>query len=161
MLFWFGGLAFLTAWVVFRDPALDHRLIVAGALLPDLVDTPTGGVWLGHTVAGSALLLAGVMALTRGRRSLRRQLLALPIGTLLHLVLDGAWADTDVFWWPAFGLGFGDSGIPALERGLLNLPLEVVGLGVAVWAWRRFRLTETGRRRQFLRTGRLGRDLVP
>ncbi|MDQ3145705.1 MAG: hypothetical protein M3R01_02015 [Actinomycetota bacterium] len=161
MLFWFAGLAFLAAWVVFRDPALDHRLIVAGALLPDLVDAPTGGVWLGHTVAGSVLLLAAVMILTRGRRGLRRQLLALPIGTLLHLVLDGAWADTDVFWWPAFGFGFGSSGVPALERGLANLPLEVVGLGVAVWAWRRFRLTEAGRRRQFLRTGRLGRDLVP
>lgn len=160
MLLWFAGGSFLAVWLVFRDPAIDHRLVMAGALAPDVLDVVTGGPWLGHTVAASVTLLFGIMLATRGRRLLRRQLLAVPIGTFLHLVLDGAWADTTTFWWPAFGLHLGDGRIPSLERGWVNVVLEAVGLAVLVWAYRRFRLDEPERRRHFLRTGRLGRDLV-
>ncbi len=159
MVLWFAGMSFLAVWLIFRDPALDHRLVVAGALLPDLIDGPTGGPWLAHTLAGSALLLVGVMVGTRGRRVLRRRLLALPIGTFLHLVLDGAWARTEVFWWPAFGPGLGEGPLPSVARGWTDVPLELAGLAVLVWAWRRFRLAEPQRRRLLLRTGRLARDL--
>lgn len=160
MLLWFAGGSFLAVWLVFRDPAIDHRLVMAGALLPDVVDAVAGGRWLGHTVAASVVLLCGTMLATRGRRLLRRQLLAVPIGTFLHLVLDGAWTDTETFWWPAFGTELGGRPLPSLERGPSNVVLEVVGLGILVWAHRRFRLGEPERRRHFLRTGRLGRDLV-
>ena len=160
MLLWFAGGSFLAVWLVFRDPAIDHRLVVAGAVLPDLVDLPSGGPWIAHTLLASVVLLLGIMLATRGRRLLRRQLLALPIGTFLHLVLDGAWADTGTFWWPAFGLDLGEGRLPSLERGALNVVLELAGLAILVWAWRRFRLGEPDRRRHLLRSGRLGRDLV-
>lgn len=162
MLFWFAGGSFLAVWLVFRDPAIDHRLVMAGALLPDVVDVLTGGPWLGHTVLASAVLLCGLMLATMGRRLLRRQLLAVPIGTFLHLVLDGAWADTATFWWPSFGLeaGLGDGRLPSVERGAVNVVLELIGVGILVWAHRRFRLGEPERRQHFLRTGRLGRDLL-
>ena len=160
MLLWFAGGSFLAVWLVFRDPAIDHRLVMAGALLPDVVDLPTGGRWFGHTVLASVALLLATMLLTRGRRLLRRQLLAVPIGTFLHLVLDGAWTDSETFWWPAFGTDLGDGRLPSLERPGLDIVLELVGLAVLVWAYRRFRLDEPDRRRHFLRTGRLGRDLV-
>ena len=161
MVLWFAGLSFLGVWLVFKDPAIDHRLVMAGALVPDLLDVATGGVWLGHTLLFSVALLTVVMLATRGRRLLRRQLLALPIGTFLHLVLDGAWTDTDTFWWPVLGRSFGDGGIPSLERGLVpTLLLECVGLAVLVWAYRRFRLDEPEHRRRFVSSGRLSRDLV-
>jgi hypothetical protein len=160
VLLWFVGGSFLAVWLVFRDPAIDHRLVIAGALLPDVVDAPTGGASVGHTVLGSVVLLTVVMLATQGRRLLRRRLLALPIGTFLHLVLDGAWTDTELFWWPAFGLDLGDVALPSIERGLANIPLEVAGLAMVVWAWRRFQLGDPERRSYFLRTGRLGRDLV-
>ena len=160
MLLWFAGGSFLAVWLVFRDPAIDNRLVMAGAVLPDVVDLLTGGPWLGHTVGASVVLLLGIMLATRGRRLLRRQLLAVPIGTFLHLVLDGAWTDTDTFWWPAFGTRLGGGRLPSLERGALTLVLEAVGLAILVWAYRRFRLDEPERRRHFLRSGRLGRDLV-
>ena len=38
---------------------------------------------------------------------------------------------------------------------------EAAGLAALIWWWRRFRLNEPERRRLFLRTGHLGRDLVP
>lgn len=160
MVLWFAGMSFVAVWVVFRDPAVDHRLVIAGALLPDTVDVWFGGPRLLHALVGSVGLLAVAMVATRGRRLLRRRLLALPIGTFLHLLLDGVWTATQVFWWPALGLDFGDGSLPSIERGWLNVPLELAGAAALVWAWHRFRLAEPARRAAFLRTGRLGRDLV-
>lgn len=160
MLLWFAGMAFVCVWAVFKDPAIDHRLIVAGALLPDVLDVWSGGRWIAHTLLFSVVLLTVVMLGTRGRRLLRRRLIALPIGTFLHLVLDGMWTDEEAFWWPGFGSSFGDRPLPSFDRGWAALLLELVGLVALVWVWRRFRLAEPERRRYFLRTGRLGRDLV-
>lgn len=159
MLLWFAGASFLAVWLVFRDPAIDHRLVMVGAVLPDAIDGVTGGPWVLHSVFGSIVLLTVVMLGTVRRRLLRRQLIALPIGTFLHLVFDGAWADTDSFWWPFTG-GFGDRGLPSLERGWLAAVLEVVGIAILVWAYRRFGLDDATRRAHFFRTGRLPRELV-
>lgn len=159
MILWFAGTSFLAVWVVFHDPAIDHRLVIVGALLPDVIDGLTGGPWVFHSVAASVALLCVVMLATVGRRRLRRQLIALPIGTFLHLVFDGAWGDTKTFWWPFSG-HFGDHRLLSLQRGRFDVVLEIAGAAMLVWAWRRFRLAEPDRRRYFLRTGRLGRDLV-
>ena len=160
MLLWFAGMAFVCVWAVFKDPAIDHRMVIAGALLPDVLDIWSGGRWIAHSVLFSIALLTIVMLGTRGRRLLRRRLLALPIGTFLHLVLDGMWTDREVFWWPAFGSSFGDKALPSIERGWASVVLELVGLVALLWVWRRFRLAEPERRRYFLATGRVGRDLV-
>ena len=158
MLLWFAGTAFVTVWAVFKDPAIDYRLIIVGALLPDVIDVWSGGRWLAHTVLFSVVLLTGVMLGTRGHRLVRRRLLAIPIGTFLHLVYDGMWSDRKVFWWPFFGAKFhGD--LPSISRGGLDVVLELIGLALLVWVWRRFRLFERPRRVYFLRSGRLGRDL--
>ena len=159
MILWFAGTSFLAVWLVFRDPAIDHRLVMVGALLPDAIDGLTGGPWALHSVFASVVLLGIVMLGTVGRRRLRRQLIALPIGTFLHLVFDGAWGDTDTFWWPFTG-HFGDDRLLSVQRGGIDIVLELIGVGILVWAWRRFRLAEPARRQTFLRTGRLGRDLV-
>ncbi len=160
MVLWFAGMSVLLVWTVFRDPAIDYRLVVVGALAPDLIDALTGGTWAAHSVLFSVVLLLAVMLGTRHRRALRRRLLALPIGTFLHLVLDGAWADTDAFWWPLTGWSFGDTPIPSLDRGWVNLVLEVIGAAALVWCWFRFGLDDRERRRVLWCTGRLDRSLV-
>jgi hypothetical protein len=160
MILWYAATAFVTVWAVFKDPAIDYRLVMAGALVPDVVDVWTGGRWIGHTLVCSIVALGVVMLATRGRRLLRRRLLALPIGMFLHLVFDGIWTNREVFLWPFAGTDLGDADLPSVARGLANVPLELAGLAVVVWAWRRFRLGEPERRRTFLRTGHLGRDLV-
>lgn len=160
MLLWFAGLAVALVWLVFRDPALDYRLVVVGALAPDAVDAVLGGARLLHTLAFSAALLAGVMLATRGRRAARRRLLALPIGTFAHLVLDAMWTRTEGFWWPALG-GALEGRLPSLDRPLPVLVVqELAGAAALWWCWRRFRLAEPERRRRLARTGRLGRDLL-
>ncbi|MGH9189330.1 MAG: hypothetical protein ACRD0Q_04765 [Acidimicrobiales bacterium] len=157
MILWPAGMAVALVWLVFRDPAFDHRLVVVGAVLPDLVDGPLGGARVLHTLVASAALLAGVMLATRGRRCARRRWLALPIGTFAHLVFDGAWADARTFWWPLFGWPL-DAALPALQRGTGVLVLqETVGAIVLVWFWRRFGLGDAAVRQSFLRTGHLPR----
>jgi membrane-bound metal-dependent hydrolase YbcI (DUF457 family) len=111
-------------------------------------------------VAAGAFVLAGVMLATRHRRTLRRRLLALPIGMFLHLLLDGMWTRPKVFWWPFLG-SFPPVEVPSTSHPLAVVVLqEMAGAVALAWAWRRFRLGESGRRARFLRTGRLGRDLV-
>lgn len=161
MLLWFAGCSLVAVWQVFRDPAIDYRLIVAGALLPDAVDVFLGGPRYLHTLAGSVGSLAAVMLATRGRRGPRRRLLALPIGMFLHLVLDGMWARTEVFWWPAFGAALPRGGLPSFSRPAAVVVVEeLVGAAALLWWWGRFRLSEPERRRRFFTTGRLSRDLA-
>lgn len=160
MVLWFAGLSFVIVVAVFRDGAIDYRLVMTGALLPDAVDVWFGGARVLHTLVFSAALLGVVMLGTRGHRALRRRLLAVPIGTFLHLVLDGMWADTRTLWWPLAG-GPLRARLPSLQRPWgLTLAMELAGAVALVWAWRRFRLGDPVRRSAFVRTGRLDRSLI-
>ena len=160
MLLWFVGPSILIVWLVFRTPSADYRLVALGSVLP-LVEIPIGEPRLLHSLAGATLALAIVMFAARGHRLAQRRWLGVPIGMLLHLVLDGAWADTAAFWWPLFDIDWSTSGLPELGRGGINVVLELVGAATCWWLYRRFRLDEPERRAEFVRTGRLGRDIVP
>jgi hypothetical protein len=157
--FWFVGTAVIAVWYVFRDPRFDYRLLVVGSLLPladglfALGDGP-GMRWM-HSLAFSVGLLVVVMAATTGRKPQRKLLLGLPIGTFLHLVFDGAWATTDVFWWPFGGWSLDGHRLPEVQRGWLSIVLEAAGVAIVAWIWRRDRLKDPARRRELLRTGRL------
>ncbi len=160
MLFWPAGVALGLVWLVFRDPAFDYRMVVVGALLPDLLDAPFGGARLAHTLVAAVAVLTVVMLATRGRRHVRRSLLAVPIGMFAHLVADGMWARTEAFWWPFFGRNL-EGRLPGLDHGLLVLLVEeLAGFLVVAWCWQRFRLSDPKVRAAFLRTGHLPRDLL-
>ena len=148
-------------WAVFRSPALDYRLVALGSILP-VGEALVGGPWVLHTLVASAALLAVLVLATQKKRLVRRRWIGLPIGMLMHLVLDGVWTREDVFWWPFFGAGaLGEGGLPELDRPLwLILALDLVGLGCLVWSWRRFGLDDPERRDRFVRTGHLDRSLV-
>ncbi len=161
MLLWFAGLSFVLVVAVFRDPALDERLVMAAATLPAVLDLAVGGVRFLHTLAFPILLLTLVMVATIGRRGLRRELLALPIGAFMNLVLDGMWSSARLIAWPLGGISFGDEQLPTLGRPwALRIAMEVAGLVALVWCTQRFRLLEPRNRRRFLRSGRLDRTLI-
>ena len=161
MLLWFVGPSILIVWSVFGSPSADYRLVAVGSLVP-LLDVPFGGPRVLHSLSGAALLLVAVMVGARGQRLLQRRLLALPIGLLLHLVLDGAWTDTHAFWWPFLGTAWSTASLPEEGRGLiLNALFELAGLAACWWGYSRFRLAESDRRALFIRTGRVGRDITP
>jgi len=156
LFFWFAGVGWLFVVAVFQSPALDYRLVMLGSVLP-LLDGVTGGPWLLHTLLASVVALAIVMLVTQRRRLVRRRWLGIPIGMFIHLVLDGAWANTHVFWWPAFGASFGNDRLPELDRGALSILMEIVGVVALAYAWQRFGLRDQAARERFLRTGQLPR----
>ena len=121
MLFWFIGTSIASVWSVFRDPKFAYRWVIVGALVP---------VFSVVTVVG---VLVVVMLLTIGKKAIRKNFLALTIGLFMHLVFDGAFLDTKMFWWPLAGLSFDGYAIPLVERGLLNIPLEIFGVGLILW----------------------------
>ena len=159
MLLWFVGPSVLIVWAVFGSPTADYRLVALGSVVP-LLELPLGEPRLLHSLTGAAVVLVAVMVGARGRRLVQRQLLGIPIGMLLHLVLDGAWTDDRAFWWPFLGTDWSTADLPELGRGPWTLVLEALGLVACWWAYRRFRLDEPERRAELLRTGRIGRDVL-
>ena len=175
MLFWHAG---ATLWLfrwIFQDPKVDVRFLLFGAVLPDLVDLTLGTLVLPdhfstgeiyfHTLLLATLYMAVVLLTTRrGRR--RRAFMAVGVGWLFHLLLDGMWTDPEVLFWPFFGGEIPGGDVPywpaAWERALSDpwrWGLEVVGLGYLVWLWFATGLTERERRVTLYRTGRIP-DLV-
>jgi hypothetical protein len=153
--FWFIGTAVVTVWFVFRDPKFDYGLLIVGAVLPAIVDAFVGGARVLHGLTFSVVLLVVLMLATPRGTAIRRTLLALPIGTLLHLVFTGVWMNPQVFWWPFLGWSFEDAAHPVAERGWWNVLLELIGLGLCAWVFVRAELADPQRRREFWRTGRL------
>jgi hypothetical protein len=132
VLLWFVGTSIASVWSVFRDPKFAYRWVIAGALVP---------VFSVVTVVG---VLVGVMLLTIGKKAVRKNLLALTIGLFLHLVFDGAFLDTKMFWWPLAGLSLDGYAIPLMERGLLNIPFELAGIALIFWTKKQIKPLPTG-----------------
>jgi hypothetical protein len=155
MFLWFIGTATIAVLFIFRDDRFDYRFLALGAVLPDVVDGVTGGAWVFHSVLGSVAALGLVMAVARRGTARRRQGLAIPIGMFMHLVFDGAFNNTKVFWWPFAGLDFGGSPIPSFDRIALDVVFEIAGAAMLWWVWRENNLSVPANRQSFLRTGRL------
>ena len=132
-------------------------VIGAGALLLTAITVAVAPRM--HSITFSVVLLVVLMLVTPRGTALRRTLLALPIGTLLHLVFTGAWTNSQVFWWPFLGWSFEDAAHPIAERGWWNVPLELIGLGLCAWVFVRARLADPERRRVFWHTGALALPL--
>lgn len=161
MLLWFVGPSIAIVWLVFRSPMADHRMVAVGALLP-VVEAPTGAPRVLHTLLGAVVALGVVMALTRGRRLVRRRWLGIPIGLFLHLVLDASFTRAELFWWPFLGFDPGTGGLPELDRPLgVIVVLEVLGGAACWWCSRAFDLQDRSRRDIFVRTGQVDRSLLP
>jgi hypothetical protein len=170
MLFWhLGASLWLFRWV-FRDPKVDIRFLLLGAILPDLIDLPVGTVlfaqrlaigelWFHSLILPTVYLTAVLLLTRRGRR--RRAYMALGVGWLFHILLDGIWLDQRVFLWPLFGVIPG--GEPpfwslAWERALSDpwrWVEEAAGIAYLAWLWIRLGLGKPERRAEVRATGRL------
>jgi hypothetical protein len=158
---WFVCLSIGGVFVIFRDAAMDYRMVALGSVVADPFDLlAQGGIGPLHSITVVVGLLVLVMVATIGQRLWRRRLLGLVIGMFAHLVLDGAWLVTKAFWWPIAG-SVGGRRLPLVERGWVVVAAqEVVGFAVGMWLWRRFRLYTPARRSLLVKTGRIDRRLV-
>lgn len=169
MLAWhLGAVTFLFRWI-FRDPKVDMRFLLAGVVLPDLIDLTavtllggsSGQLWA-HSLLAPTVIAIIVMATTRrGRR--RRAWMALVVAWLFHLLIDQMWLDAGVFFWPLFGVDLavgGDAFWPAAWDRAWSDPwrwiLEAIGLVYLAWLAVGYELGDAGNRRVLLTTGRLG-----
>ena len=171
MLFWhLGATLWLFRWI-FRDPKVDVRFLFVGALLPDLIDLPigtlaladrlsTGELWMHSLLAPTVYMSLVLLATRRGRR--RRAWMAIGVGWLFHLLLDGMWVNQDVFLWPFFVLEIPAGETPywslAWERALADpwrWLKELTGLSYLVWLWFALGLNEARRRQMVIESGRL------
>lgn len=159
MFFWFAGLAFVAVVLVFQSPAIDYRLVMVGAAAP-IIEQLWGPPWPMHSLLFPVVVMTAIMVLARGRRLVQRRWLGLAIGFFMHLVLDGSWARTSLFWWPGFGFDVDAADAPLLPSIGWLVAMELVGIAALAWAWRRYGLDDRGRRQRFLRTGHLDRSTI-
>lgn len=122
MFLWFVATSVFTVFFVFRSPAFDYRPLMVGSLIPLL------SVRVLHSLVFAVIFLVVVMLATIGRRLVRRRLLGVPVGVMLHLVFTGAWTNDESFWWPLFGWDLDGVTHPVIARGWWNVPLELAGL---------------------------------
>jgi inner membrane protein len=171
MLLWrLGATLWLFRWI-FRDPKVDVRFLLVGAILPDLVDLTvgtvlfasrfsTGELW-SHTLLAPSICMSLVLLLTRrGRR--RRAYIALGVGWLFHLLVDGLWTHPELFLWPFFGWEMPAGESPfwplAWDRALADpwrWVLEIVGLAYLARLWFALGLNRKERREALAQSGRL------
>ncbi len=165
LFFHLGAVLWLFRWV-FRDPKVDVRFLLFGAVLPDLVDLPVGSLYLAtgelwmHSLAAPSVFIAAVLLATRRGRK-RRAWMALGVGWLFHLLLDGMWLSQEVFLWPFIGeIPAGEAPFwPQAWARALSDPWrwlkEAAGLGYLVWLWFAVGLNDRVRRAGLIATGRV------
>jgi len=169
MLLWHLGIATLIVYVTLGRRRIDYRMILIGAVLPDLVDGVLGlflfdgrtGRWIAHTVL--AAIVVTVVIILGFKGDTRQSLFGLGVGWLLHLVADGMWQAPQTFLWPAFGGEFATSPREPYSWDLFTDPIahlttwggELIGLSILIWFWVAFRLGEDHRFRLFLSDGYL------
>lgn len=166
---WHLGIAALIVYVTLGRRRIDYRMVLIGALLPDLVDGILGllwfdgpaGRWIAHSMFAAIAVTVFILLAFSGER--RQSLFGIGVGWLLHLVGDGMWRAPLTFLWPAFGTEFSTTPREPYSWDLFTDPLshlltwggELVGLGILAWFWIAFRLGDRDRLRLFLSDGYL------
>lgn len=170
MLFWHvGATLWLFRWI-FRDPKVDVRFLLIGAILPDLVDLllgtvvfaslASGELWFHSLVTASVYMAAVLLFTRRGRR--RRAYMALAVGWMFHLVLDGLWTGPEILFWPFFGWDLPTGTEPfwamAWDRAFADpwrWVVEAGGVAYLTWLWFATGMNRRDRRSEVASSGRL------
>ena len=163
------GLAALITYVSLGRRRIDYRYVLAGAVLPDVVDGTLGlmffdgsaGRWVAHSLLAVIVVFAVIVIAFRHKR--RVAVFGLGVGWLLHLVGDGMWQAPRTFLWPAFGTRFALRPEEPYSWELFSDPLdhvwtwtgEAVGILILLWFFVAFRLGEDERLKRFSRDGLL------
>jgi len=169
MLLWHLGIATLIVYVTLGRRRIDYRMILIGAVLPDIVDGVLGiflfegqaGRWIAHSMLAAIVVTVVIILGFKGDR--RQSLFGIGVGWLLHLVADGMWQAPQTFLWPAFGTEFSTSPREPYSWDLFFDPIahlttwggELIGLSILAWFWVAFRLGGDNRFRLFLSDGYL------
>lgn len=170
MILWHLGLAITLVYVTLGRRRIDFRFILAGAILPDVVDgfLLLFGVFDSPAGRGPAHSLIAVIAeavliilIFKGER--RLAVFGIAVGWLTHLVADGMWEAPKTFLWPAFGGEFATTPGEPYAWDLITSPFdhlgtwggELAGLALLAWFYVAFELGKGERLNLFLKDGYL------
>lgn len=171
MIFWHMGVTAALILVTLGVRRIDYRVVLLGAILPDLIDKPLGqllfreqfqtGRLFGHTLLFITVVLLGIQLTLRGETA--RRWFILPIAALIHLGVDGMWNQPLTLFWPLFSTTFPpDPSAGPLWESLLRpftdlsvAARELVGLALLAFMWKAFGLKDRSLRQDFIRKGRL------
>jgi inner membrane protein len=171
MFFWHLGVTAAIIFLTLGRRRIDYRVVLLGAILPDLIDKPIGRIFFekqfqnsrlfAHTLAFSVVLLLLIQLFLRGETA--RRWFILPIACVLHLVLDAMWSEPVTLFWPLFGTHFPRVPVENYWWEVLLRPFdhpwvlvqELVGLGLLLYLGFAYHLHEPGPRRKFIRSGSL------
>ncbi|MFC1903532.1 metal-dependent hydrolase [Chloroflexota bacterium] len=142
----------LAAWFTSLANRLDIRILLIGALLPDIIDKPVGqllfretfsnGRIFSHTLLFLALITASGIFLQRSYG--KNWLLVLSLGTSIHLILDEMWLSPKTLFWPLFGFTFEKIDLTGWTGGIfyallhepsIYIPELVGGVILVTFAW--------------------------
>ncbi|KZL92230.1 metal-dependent hydrolase [Clostridium magnum] len=153
-----------------RDiPNIDYRLVMIGAMLPDIIDKPIGAyffrsIFHNSRIFSHSLVFSIVMIFLGSYYFYKRKnnsIFIIGICSLIHQILDSMWLYPGILYWPVFGWRF-----PTRPEGnwvesslgkLLTDPYVYLPeiIGAVIVAYYIGRLILRGSIREFLRYGRL------
>ena len=144
----------LFSWFVRLSRRLDLRILLVGSLLPDIIDKPLGhilfredlssGRTIGHTLIFAVLITLGGIFLRY--RTGKTWLLALSLGTFVHLILDEMWLHhwRSTILWPLYGFEFpkaeltgwaGNIWDALLHEPAVYIPEIIGGVVIVIFLW--------------------------
>lgn len=141
-----------SSWLITLGKSIDIRLLLIGALLPDIIDKPLGHLFFREALSNGRifahtllfLIIITLAGLYLYRRRAKLWLLVLAFGTLIHLILDQMWQTPQALLWPFLGFTFPKEDItdwlPGTLHALLTNPSvyvpELLGAVILIWfAW--------------------------
>lgn len=152
-----------------NTPNIDYRVVMLGAMLPDIIDKPIGAYFFRSTFHNSRIfshsLLFSILMIILGScyfyKHKNNNIFILGVCSFIHQVLDSMWLYPGILYWPLYGWKF-----PTRPEGnwvesslgkLLTDPYvyvpEIIGAVIAVYYIGR--LISKGSIREFLKYGRL------
>jgi inner membrane protein len=138
-----------TSWFVSLTKYTDVRLLMVGAMLPDIIDKPVGQYFFRETFENGRifshtllflLILTGIgFYLLRAHR--QAWMLTLAAGTAMHLILDQMWGVPGTLFWPLMGLKFVTENLEGWAAGMAKAVTsspetyisEAIGLTILLW----------------------------
>jgi inner membrane protein len=135
-------------WFASLSRYLDIRWLVAGSLLPDIIDKPVGQYFFRETFNNGRifthtllfLIILSAAGFYLWKRHHQVWMLSLAAGTLMHLILDESWLVPGTLFWPLLGFSFPQRELynwwGSLFQALFSMPgifiPEIIGLLVVV-----------------------------
>jgi membrane-bound metal-dependent hydrolase YbcI (DUF457 family) len=149
---------------------VDIRLLLLGALLPDIIDKPVGQLFFRETFSNGRIFLHTLLFLSLiiligiylFRKNSRTWLLVMSAGVFTHLIFDQIWLSPKTMLWPLYGLAFEKVNLTGWAGGIfyalltnpaVYIPELIGGITLVMFAWT---LLSRRKVRSFIRHGTTG-----